>query len=52
MSKEFVIKSIRLEKELCDTIQQLADSEDRNFNNMIRVMAKKYLEEWQKNQAQ
>lgn len=39
-----ITKTIRLEKDLCEKIQELAKENERDFSKQIKFMLKKYLE--------
>lgn len=43
-NKETVVKSIRLEKNLCEKVQELADKGQRDFTKQVRFMLLKYIE--------
>lgn len=43
-NKETMVKSIRLEKGLCEKIQELADKGQRDFTKQVRYMLLKYIE--------
>ena len=40
---ETVVKSIRLEKSLCEKIQELADKGQRDFTKQVRFMLLNYI---------
>lgn len=43
-NKETIVKSIRLEKKLCEKVQELADKGQRDFTKQVRYMLLKYIE--------
>lgn len=43
-NKETIVKSIRLEKKLCEKIQELANKGQRDFTKQVRYMLIKYIE--------
>lgn len=43
-NQETIVKSIRLEKALCEKIQELADKGQRDFTKQVRYMILKYIE--------
>ena len=42
-NKETIVKSIRLEKELAEKIQKMADESQRDFTKQIRFMLLEYI---------
>lgn len=43
-NKETIVKSIRLEKDLCEKVQELAEQNQRDFTKQVRFMLLKYIE--------
>ena len=42
-NKETIVKSIRLEKELAEKIQKMADESQKDFTKQIRFMLLEYI---------
>ena len=42
-NKETIVKSIRLEKELAEKIQKMADESQRDFTKQVRFMLLEYI---------
>lgn len=42
-SVQLITKTIRMDKDLVDRIQKMANDHDRNFSQQLRFMIKEYL---------
>lgn len=43
INKETIVKSIRLEKDLSEKIQKMADESQRDFTKQVRFMLTEYI---------
>ena len=43
INKETITKTLRIEKSLCEKIQQMADENQRDFTKQVRFMLVEYL---------
>lgn len=43
LNKELILKTIRLEPQMVEKIQQMADQSERNFTEQVRFILKEYI---------